>query len=351
MKKITRALCLVFALAMALSLVSCGGDTSYITTFHDQKIPAGVYLYQLVTATQSAYSKVEDSSKDVLKQDVDGQDAAIWIEQTAQQEMKRYLAVEKEFEDLGLTLDSDAQNAVTAQVNSEWNNYGEWYEKNGISKDSLTLVVQNLAKKQQVFLYYYDEGGPEAVSDDDLKAYFSDNYVKVKYLGVSWNTSKTGDELTAAKEEAKAKADGYLARAKNGESMDRLIQEYSNEQRTASAKEGEEVKTTDPSEVEEDTYATVLSKEGGSSFGEQFAERMNAMSAGDIEVVEGTSKYYVLAKYDILAKEEDFTSRRITLLQNMKAEEYEQKLDNVVGEMNITLNEDALNRYTAKKIK
>ena len=133
--------------------------------------------------------------------------------------------------------------------------------------------------------------------------------------------------------------------------MDRLIQEYSNEQRTVSAKEGEEVKTTDPSEVEEDTYATVLSKEGGSSFGEQFAERMNAMSAGDIEVVEGTSKYYVLAKYDILAKEEDFTSRRITLLQNMKAEEYEQKLDNVVGEMNITLNEDALNRYTAKKIK
>ena len=28
-----------------------------------------------------------------------------------------------------------------------------------------------------------------------------------------------------------------------------------------------------------------------------------------------------------------------------------QMLDNVVGEMNITLNEDALNRYTAKKIK
>ncbi len=351
MKNSSRIVSLVFAFVMALSLVSCGGDTSYIATFHDEKVPAGVYLYQLVTATQSAYSKVEDSSKDVLKQDIDGQNAAIWIEQTAQQEMKRYLAVEKEFEDLGLTLKADAQEAVTAQVNTEWNNYSEWYEKNGISKDSLTHVVQNLAKKQQVFLHYYDEGGPEAVSDADLKAYFSDHYVKVKYLGVSWDTSKTGDELTAVKEEAKTKAEGYLARAKNGESMDKLIQEFSNEQRKASAAEGEEIETTDPSEVKEDIYATVLSKEGGSSFGEQFAERMNAMSAGDIEVVEGTSKYYVLAKYDILAKEEDFTSRRMSLLQNMKAEDYEQKLDGVVGEMNITLNEDALKRYTAKKVK
>ena len=41
----------------------------------------------------------------------------------------------------------------------------------------------------------------------------------------------------------------------------------------------------------------------------------------------------------------------MSLLQNMKAEDYEQKLDGVVGEMNITLNEDALKRYTAKKVK
>lgn len=351
MKKTSRILSLVFAFAMALSLISCSGDTSYIATFHDQKIPAGVYLYQLVVATQSAYSQVEDSTKDVLDQEIDGQDASVWIEQTAQQEMKRYLAVEKEFEELGLTLDTDAQNAVTSQVNSEWTNYGEWYEENGISKDSLNLVIQNLAKKQQVFLYYYDEGGPEAVSDDDLKAYFNENYVKIKYLGVSWDTTLEGDELTAAKEEAKAKAEEYLARAKNGESMDQLIQEYSNEQQLANAEDGEEVETTDPSEIEEDTYATILSKEGGTSFGEQFADRMKNMSAGDIEVVEGTSKYYVLAKYDILAKEDDFTSRRISLLQTMKGEEYEQKLDNVVNEMGITLNEAALKRYKAKKIK
>ena len=117
------------------------------------------------------------------------------------------------------------------------------------------------------------------------------------------------------------------------------------------AEDGEEIETTDPSEIEEDTYATILSKEGGTSFGEQFADRMKNMSAGDIEVVEGTSKYYVLAKYDILAKEDDFTSRRISLLQTMKGEEYEQKLDNVVNEMGITLNEAALKRYKAKKIK
>ena len=39
------------------------------------------------------------------------------------------------------------------------------------------------------------------------------------------------------------------------------------------------------------------------------------------------------------------------MLQTMKGEEYEQKLDNVVNEMGITLNEDALKRYKAKKIK
>lgn len=351
MKKCSRALALLFTFAMALSLVSCGGDSSYIATYKDEKIPAGVYLYQLVNATQSAYAKVEDSSKDVLKQDIDGQNAAIWIEKTAQQEMKRYLAVEREFEELGLTLSSDAENAAATQANTDWTNYGEWYEKNGISKDSLMQVYRNSAKKQQVFLTYYGEGGQNAVSEEELKTYFGENFVKVKYLGVSWDTTKTGDELTAAKEEAKKTAEEYLSRAKDGESMDALIQDYSNQQKAANASEGDNVSIVDPAGVEEDTYATFLPKDGGTSFGEQFAARMKDMNAGDIEVVEGTSKYYVLAKYDVLEKEDDFASRRTSLLQKMKGDEYEEKLDEIAGGMDITLNEAAVNRYTAKKIK
>lgn len=351
MKKFRRVLTLFLALLMALTLVSCGGDSSYIATYKDEKIPAGVYLYQLVNATQSAYAKVEDSTKDVLKQTVDGENAALWIEKTAQKEMKRYLAVERKFEELGLTLSSEAESAAVTQANTDWSNYGEWYEKNGISKDSLMKVYRNSAKKQQVFLAYYDEGGEKAVSDEELKTYFEENYVKVKYLGVSYDTTKTGDELTAAKAEAQKTAEEYLARAKDGESMDALIQDYTNQQKMANAAEGDDVTIIDPSSVEEDTYATFLAKTGGASFGEQFAERIQNMNVGGMEVVEGTSKYYVLAKYDVLAKEKDFTSRRTSLLQKAKGDEYEAMLDEIAGGMNITLNEAALNRYTAKKIK
>lgn len=351
MKKFRRVLTLFLALLMALTLVSCGGDSSYIATYKDEKIPAGVYLYQLVNATQSAYAKVEDSTKDVLKQTVDGENAALWIEKNAQKEMKRYLAVEQKFEELGLTLSSEAESAAVTQANTDWSNYGEWYEKNGISKDSLMKVYRNSAKKQQVFLAYYDEGGQKAVSDEELKTYFEENYVKVKYLGVSYDTTKTGDELTAAKAEAQKTAEEYLARAKDGESMDALIQDYSNQQKVANAAEGENVSIVDPAGVAEDTYATFLSKDGGTSFGEQFAARMKDMNAGGMEVVEGTSKYYVLAKYDVLEKEDDFASRRTSLLQKMKGDEYEAMLDEIAGGMNITLNEAALNRYTAKKIK
>lgn len=74
--------------------------------------------------------------------------------------------------------------------------------------------------------YYYGENGVNVPSDDELRQYFSDNYISAKHILISTVDSTTGETIRTD-EEAKAEAQKILDRINAGEDFDALMNEYS----------------------------------------------------------------------------------------------------------------------------
>ena len=64
-------------------------------------------------------------------------------------------------------------------------------------------------------------------TDDEVKQYFVDNYLRAKHILISTKDMTTGADLDEDKlAEAERKQNEILERAKNGEDFDALIKEY-----------------------------------------------------------------------------------------------------------------------------
>lgn len=237
-KKITAAL--TAALLCTASLTSCS-DTSYVMTAGDSKINAGIYIYNELTEmsyqmTMMYYQK--GIKKDYFDQKVDGKAFDEYLSDYALTATKEYAAVVDKFNELGLTLSDEDIKSINNSISSTWDSQGEFYESEGISKESVKLALKASKMKDEIFDYYYAEGGEEAVSDDEMVKYLDDNYLRYKSISFaktkastdssSSATDSSTDSADAANEEAKAKRDEFLEKAQgvSFDDFDSIIDEY-----------------------------------------------------------------------------------------------------------------------------
>ena len=123
---------------------------------------------------------------------------------------QRYVAIEKKFDELDLSLTEEESKDVENTIDSFWDTNGETYEKNGISKNSVKSVLENTYMTNEVFLYYYGVDGEEGTTEDDLKQYYEENNARVRYIKFDL-TDGNGEALDdAGKKEMKAKVEDYL---------------------------------------------------------------------------------------------------------------------------------------------
>jgi len=237
-KKITAAL--TAALLCTASLTSCS-DTSYVMTVGDSKINAGIYIYNELTEmsyqmTMMYYQK--GIKKDYFDQKVDGKAFDEYLSDYALTATKEYAAVVDKFNELGLTLSDEDIKSINDSISSTWDSQGEFYESEGISKESVKLALKGSKMREELFDHYYAEGGEEAVSDDEMVKYLDDNYLRYKSISFaktkastdssSSATDSSTDSAAAANEEAKAKRDEFLEKAQgvSFDDFDSIIDEY-----------------------------------------------------------------------------------------------------------------------------
>ena len=230
-KKITAAL--TAALLCTASLTSCS-DTSYVMT-------AGIYIYNELTEmsyqmTMMYYQK--GIKKDYFDQKVDGKAFDEYLSDYALTATKEYAAVVDKFNELGLTLSDEDIKSINDSISSTWDSQGEFYESEGISKESVKLALKGSKMREELFDHYYAEGGEEAVSDDEMVKYLDDNYLRYKSISFaktkastdssSSATDSSTDSADAANEEAKAKRDEFLEKAQgvSFDDFDSIIDEY-----------------------------------------------------------------------------------------------------------------------------
>lgn len=267
-KKITAAL--TAALLCTASLTACS-DTSYVMTVGDSKINAGIYIYNELTEmsyqmTMMYYQK--GIKKDYFDQKVDGKAFDEYLSDYALTATKEYAAVVDKFNELGLTLSDEDIKSINDSISSTWDSQGEFYESEGISKESVKLALKGSKMREELFDHYYAEGGEEAVSDDEMVKYLDDNYLRYKSISFAKTTASTDssssatdsstDSADAANEEAKAKRDEFLEKAQgvSFDDFDSIIDEYNDyvaSKKSSSAADSDSSSAADSSTASDDT--------------------------------------------------------------------------------------------------
>ncbi len=386
------------AVAITCTASMCGCmDSGALMSIEGVDIPNGVYLSTVMTSYSDAYSKIStakadlgDTSEieDVFAETVEDMTASEWIKADALKNVKRFVAIEKLFDEYGLSLSSEVTDSLNSDLNTMWDeeNYyvqyiygfdtmGEYYESVGISKDSMRVIYTNQSKENEVFAHLYDTDGTNAVSDEELNTYLVDNYASVKYLQLDY-VDKFGISLKedASIQAIKDTAKSYVDRLNNGESYLDVKYDYDLKaaQDKASADAEDAYAELEGDLPDFDTYINdavaaatatkyenadeldvVISKES-SSLSEEFTDFIwNSITPdGKAYLFETDSASYVVVREDITTKESWKTENRTGVLGEIKGEEFETKLEETYANYSVEADDYLVNnKYAPENIK
>ncbi|MCI7126095.1 MAG: peptidylprolyl isomerase [Agathobaculum sp.] len=149
----------------------------------------------------------------------------------------------QEFDKAGLSL-TDAQQRELYDVRQDlieqsggYNNYIMKIALGGFTDQTYS----NFMYLSQVYAaldeYYFGENGLNKPSEDELKAYFRDNYISAKHILIGTTDPMTG-EVKRTEEQAKADAQKVLDRLNAGEDFDAVMNEVSEDTGLASNPDG-----------------------------------------------------------------------------------------------------------------
>lgn len=397
MKKFKRALAALAASAMMFTMSGCS-DTRYAMTYDNgTKVNAGVYIYNLYMemSYQLSMTYYTTGTMDLdLDGDMDGQKLRDYLVEKARTATKEFAAVTYQFEKLGLSLTDDETKQVSDNLTEIWDSSGDLLEEEGISKESVRQVLKSQIMRTRLFEYYYGEGGAEEASDADLQKYVEDNYIRYKTIRINRSTAEDETEAAKEDEENKAVRDEFLAKAEgvDFDGFDSIIDEYDEylkaqlEEDTTGEEDGmagpvlsedtdtavdapvddedsdDEMTTeTEDEEVEDDetesspnemmlNYGDMSNEMKETNTG-KLGEFMNGIEVGKAQAYEDENYYYIVIKGDITENSADYASdNHDSLLQTMKGDDFQSKIDSWIEEIGITENTDAIKRYTAQVV-
>lgn len=340
--------------ALALSMAACSSDTSWIMRKDPLEMPVGVYINNLIQSYYEATTLVEDAEQDVLSQQIEGQDAEDWIQQNAIDETKKAMAICSEFNARNIAFSQEQLLSCQEQAASYYEQAGDNLEKNGISQDSIELIYQIAYMKTQLFQALYGEAGEDPVSEEELRDYYNDNYIKMAVQTFSFSDMEIPEDAT---EEEKAayqefndnersnvytNANTLYLQAQigieNGKSWNEILNEF-NAQNQSSDEEYD--MTTDNYRLV-DTATTTLNSE--------IITALKEAEQGEVIMVETDTMIAIGATTDINEDPTDFEYVADSIRHALRDETMEEYLLQVAQDDSFVLNQDAVDRYTIGKL-
>lgn len=197
-------------------------------------------------------------------------------------------------------------------------------KKYGVDEDLLEAIIASSMYAEKIFAQLNLNSEP---SDDELKQYFKDDYLRAKHVLISTVDTATGKDLDeAAQAEAEKKANEVLEKAKNGEDFNALIEEYNEDPGMASNEEG--YFFTDNQMVSE------------------FEEATKSIQPGEFTLCKSSYGYHIIQRLPIDGADFDrFFEENKSSAQSTYASAREQKaLEDKAAELGITteVNQDVI---------
>ena len=406
LKKLVAAIC---AVTITLSVAGCA-DVSTIGSIDDQTINAGIYLLYEQSAISEAQEEVDDQLKAMgtdsskvenfsyFNYNVQDKTYSQYVQDRTLEQVKQYVAIQKKFDELKLTLTDEEKDNVKTSVKKMWDTeisyygystgktYGQNYEAGGISKKSYEAVQLVNKMSEKVFDAYYEKNGISATDEKDIATYFYDNYGRFQIIQVSLKEGN-GDKITTdeGKKAKKEQAQGYVDRLLAGEDYDKVYHEYQDlvakEKAEAEAESNSDAESksgnssavssaassvtsstsetasddttssgASGSEEEEHDHEFLLGKTDTSP-SEEFIKWAFELDTDKGGVYEDDSVYYAVVRRDIKEREDWLTENHSNVLHVMKDDDYKAMLNETAKDYALDLNNDALVKYKPENLK
>ena len=323
----------VLCAAMVTSLAGCG-DTTWTHRADAGEVTSGMYIGFTIEAMQQVgAAEGYDANLAVKDMTLDGVNGLTWVQNTAEELARRYLAIEGKFDELGLSFTAEEQAELNATIDSFWAYAGSEYEAQGCGEASFAKIYTNTEKQLKVFDAIYGEGGELEVPEEELRGIFDSDYVKASYVVVPLlrenYTPLTGDDLEDAQKDAKE----LFEKIESGADFEQAKADFQ-----VRDIEGAEPKAEDTSEY--------LNK--NASYPPALTDALFAAAPGDVGMTEDTSCIYIWQRQ--ASDDEGFDELRVTILSTLKSEEFISSQTNWADGLKVTLNDAAIKKHHPKNL-
>lgn len=283
MKKVISLLLVVVLLATALC--SCSVPTKI--KVNGVKIDNEIYTYFENTLEKDENDKVsEDSIKNAIS---------------------RYVAINSEFNNLGLSVDSEQKLTLSESVNDLWHLYGNYYSEIGVSKQTIYKIELSKIYESLLLADYYSN-----ISEDEIKTYFKENYMGIRFVnGYLFNIDENGSSVPMTDEQKNALIASY-------NSVVTLINEGALiEEAVASLDENAEV------------YSTLINAFSDGTFPQGFWNEVKKIETGKVATVTLDDYIFLVQRIDVFDKTYGYyENNRTACLEAMKGDEFSKVIDN-----------------------
>lgn len=405
MKRFKRIAAAVLAAALAATL--CGCDRGYLMTVDGIEIRNGIYI----TYLQSAYGMAQEeltkqnttsdtssesdassggdtstSSLPITEETISGKNGSQWIKDEALKAVRRFVAVQRKSEELGISLTDEEINTITSELHETWNNenqyvqymfgystMGEYYESQGVAEESMREIQKVNKLQEKLFDHYYKKGGELEVKDSEIDEYLTENYASVKSLPFGY-TDASGKALESDedKKAVKDKAQKYADRINNGEKPADVFYDYymttAEENFTAKAEteykedneEGlskeewikKQIEAQNIKKAEsEDDLLTVIKKDS-TTFDTKTTEYiMSAPADNKATLFEADNSVYLIIKNDVTENTKWKEDNNDKILSEMKTDDFRSLFDLYGQNYEVELDESLVNnKYSPEKL-
>ncbi len=345
LKKVT---CGALAAAMAVGMTGCM-DASWIVKSGDTKLPAGVYVANMLENylygymyQGSAYLKEEGVSEALVD--------------TAKEYCETILAYKMKAEELGVSVTEEEINEMKSEGDMSWEDYSALYQANRVSEDAFNMTYEVSALSAKVFEAIYGEGGLQEVSAEELRSIYDENYIKAGLM-VFNKPAQVEISETSTEEQKKEVQETYEA------SLAELKAEVEYWVAQAEAMMGEKGLTFNDVMIAYDMDTTPLEDNDHINVGNRYAyidkreegipeEVMAYLETAEVNAVEAveTEDYIVICCLQDGNNDEDFEAIRANILLNLKGDEMQKMMTEYLESLNIEYNESALKRFTPDKL-
>ena len=220
MKKFKSFVAVLLCLAAVFCTAGCSASKKSALNISGAQIDYETFLYYFdqVHAFPEKYELAADATNEQMI------DAAIEL-------CCEYVAVNTKLSEYGLTLSASEKRSASNNLEDLWHVFSGYYEKLGVSKQTLMKIETADTSRNRLFYYIYDEGGEKAVSEDDIKKYYNENYISFRAItGYLTTTDANGDTVVMTADQKAAMNKEFMelsTRLGNGQTMNEIVELYS----------------------------------------------------------------------------------------------------------------------------